>query len=92
MKTVDHECIMLSTEQQLELWFDNLLSLIDEGHVIQAIRKNIAAFDFIDADVSKDFIDKLSNDELRVGMKTEKWKKSLLQTAIRVYQLESRFQ
>lgn len=91
-KTEEHQCLKLSTDQQLELWFDNLLALIDEGFIIQAIRKNISAFDFINEGLCHDFIDKLSNDQWRIEMKTEKWKNSLLETAIRLTHLESRFQ
>lgn len=92
LKTIEHQCLMLTTDQQLELWFDNLLALVDEGYIIQAIKKSTFAFDFIDEELRHDFIDKLTNDQFRIEMKTEDWKNSLLQTAIRISHLESRFQ
>ena len=91
-KSQDHQCLLLSIEEKLQHWFPDLLAFIDEAHVIQEISAICSAFDFIDKTMLEDFSSKLWDDDWRMAMKTEKWKAALLETAIRLTRLESRFQ
>ena len=91
-KSPDHQCLSLSMEEKLQLWFEDLLAFIDEGPVIQEIGVFCSAFEFIDQTLLQEFTSKLLDDDWRLQMKTDKWKESLLKTAIRITRLESRFQ
>ena len=90
-KSQDHHCIMLYTEEKIQLWFESLLAFIDEGHVIQEISVICGTLECIEQTVLQEFISKLSDDDWRIQMKTDIWKADLLQTAIRLSRLESRF-
>ena len=90
-KSTEHQCLLLSTEEKLQLWFDNLLALVDERHVTQEIEKNAVFFYFIKKKSLEQFIGKISDDDWCTEMKTDKWKTSLLETAIRLTHLKSRF-
>lgn len=87
-----HQCVELSTEQKLHLWFDELLALVDEGRIIQEYTKLSEPLDCIDTKLQENFISKLWDDDWRIQMKTTQWKSSLIETAIRVIKLETRFQ
>ena len=92
LKSTEHQCLLLSTEEKLQLWFDNLLAMVEERHVTQEIEKHCSVFDFIEKKSLEQFIGKISDNDLCIEMKTDKWKTSLLETAIRLTHLESRFQ
>ena len=91
-KSTEHQCLLLSTEEKLKRWFDNLLALVNEHPVLQEIEKHCSVFYFIEKKILEQFIGELSDDDWRIGMKTDRWKTSLLETAIRLTHLETRFQ
>ena len=87
-----HQCLELSTEQKIHLWFDDLLALVDEGYVIQEYIKLSEPLDSIDTKLRENFKTNLFDDDWRIQMKTTQWKNSLLETANRVIKLDTRFQ
>lgn len=88
-----HECCFaFPIEQKLHLWFDDLLALVNEEHVIQECIKLSETLECINMQLQCDFKTKVMDNDWRIQMKTPVWKKALLETTIRLLHLESRFQ
>lgn len=81
-----------SSEEKLRLWFEDLLSLVNENYIARESKKFSEAIGCIDRAVVQDFQTKLSDCDWWIQIKTDIWKKSVLETAIRLVKLESRFQ
>ena len=60
--------------------------------LVKKLKKHCSVFDFIEKKSLEQFIGKISDDDWCTEMKTDKWKTSLLETAVRPTHLESRFQ
>ena len=92
LSQLDHQCLMLSTKEQLELYWDYVLGEINEDRVIEKWYGTVYMMDSIPIEVIDLYKLKLDCRDWRdTDMKTELWKKRLINMTVSIFQLEKRF-
>lgn len=90
LSQLDHSCISLTNEQQLELYFEDVLIEVDESDILLKWNESASALD-----VSSELIDmyKLKlycRDWRETDMKTLQWKRKMTKMTVQLLQLEQR--
>lgn len=87
----DHTCLSLTKRQQLSLYFEDVLKIIDEEAILSTWKEHVTALD----DISPDFIAiyelKFNCKDWRDTMKTSSWKYRLIKLSAQLLRLERCF-
>lgn len=87
----DHTCLSLTKRQQLSLYFEDVLQIIDEEAILSTWKEHVTALD----DISPDFIAiyelKFNCKDWRDTMKTSSWKYRLIKLSAQLLRLERCF-
>lgn len=91
LSQTDHDCLTLTDEQQLNLYFDDVLLDVDETDILQRWRDAISVLD-----TSSELIDMFKlkiycKDWRETDMKTLQWKNKMINMTVRLLAIEKRF-
>lgn len=91
LSQMDHTCLTLSNKQLLELYFEDILNIIDECDILMRWEASISALD-----VSPELLEmyKLKiycKDWRETDMKTSNWKTKMINMTVQLLKLERRF-
>lgn len=91
LSQLEHTCLM-STKERLEMYFDNILSEVDELCVIDKWYKKVLMISAISPSTVNMYKLKLNCIDWREGvMKTTTWKRRMIQRVLTIQKLENRF-
>ena len=92
LSQLNHQCLMLSTKEQLELYWDYVLREINEIRVIEKWYGTVYMLDSVPIEVIDLYKSKLDCRDWRdTDMKMGSWKNRLIKMAISIMKLEKRF-
>lgn len=91
LSQTDHDCLTLTDEQQLNLYFDDVLLDVDETDILQRWRDAISVLD-----TSSELIDMFKlkiyyKDWRETDMKTLQWRNKMINMTVRLLAIEKRF-
>ena len=91
LSQTDHDCLTLTDEQQLNLYFDDVLLDVDETDILQRWRDAISVLD-----KSSELIDMFKlkiycKDWRETDMKTLQWRNKMINMTVRLLAIEKRF-
>ena len=89
LSQTDHSCVLLSQQQQLILYFENILSEIDECDILINWRE--AASQIVTPEYIAMYELKLNCPDWRQTMKTPSWKKRIMQLTSQLRSLDKYF-
>ena len=89
LSQTDHSCVLLSQQQQLILYFENILSEIDECDIL--IKWREAASQIATPEYIAMYELKLNCPDWRQTMKTPSWKKRIMQKTSQLRSLDKYF-
>lgn len=82
-------CLMLSKKDQLDLYFDYIVSTVDDEDVLIQWIDAVECENNISSEVIETYKLKLSCKDL--DMKTEQWKQKMIRNTLQIIQNEERF-
>lgn len=91
LSQTDHDCLTLTDEQQLNLYFDDVLLDVDETDILQRWQDAVSVLD-----ISSELIDMFKlkiycKDWRETDMKTLQWRNKMINMTVRLLMIEKRF-
>lgn len=87
----DHMCLDVTNRYQLECYFDRIVKLIDEKNVLDRWEKHTTPLNLTPSLLHLYRLKIYCEDWRQVDMKTDYWETSMVDTVLRILQLETRF-
>jgi hypothetical protein len=88
----EHSCLSLTKHEQLEMYFDDIVLGVHEEYVIMQWCLAVSQIDTFPQEVVSSYKLKLKCQDWReTDMKSEQWKKRIINMCVRLYYLENRF-
>ena len=87
----DHTCLSLTKRQQLSLYFEDILKIIDEEAILSTWREHVITLNDISQAYSSMYELKLNCKDWRETMKTQTWKYRLIKLAAQLMCLKRCF-
>lgn len=88
----EHSCLSMTKREQLELYFDDIVQSINEEDIILQWYEAVSHIETCPPEVVSLYKMKLKCYDWReTDMKSEHWKKTIINTCVRLYHLENRF-
>lgn len=88
-----HQCLSITTEEKLKAWFNDILAVLDDAQVIEQYMKCTELLDCIETKTKEHFKARISDFQWLLMLKgSDKWRQTVKNAAIKLVQLEARFQ
>lgn len=89
---IQHQCVILSDEEKVQLCFNDMLQKVDENEILQKWDEAINDLDCISPEIVGSYKLKIFCDEWRLNeMKTQSWKEYICHKVIRLVKLQRCF-
>lgn len=89
---IQHQCVMWSEEEKIQLCFEDMLQKVDENAILQKWDETVNDLECVSPEIVAAYKLKVFCDEWRSNeMKTPSWKEYICQMVIRLAKLERSF-
>lgn len=91
LSQTNHTCLTLSNKQLLELYFDDVLSVIDECDILMRWEASVSGLDVSPELFEMYKLKMYCKDWRETDMKTSKWKTKMINMTVQLLKLGNRF-